>query len=88
MTLTLTVAVALFTDVELDIPDTCPGCGADFTRGAPLVEHCWDAVTYAGVTIDPDGERTYPEAGRIGEASSPESYACAECGKTFEPELT
>jgi hypothetical protein len=78
-----TVYIPHFTQAQLDVPETCPSCGADFTQPGSLIESDWVDCTVkmhvAGEELVPEGETDY------GATFMPNGVACAHCDWHLAP---
>jgi hypothetical protein len=85
-----TVHSASFTEVEIEIPDTCPSCGADFHQEGSLLESNWQDCTVRShlapqsptdpvLHLEPEGETSY------GDTYLSSGVMCAHCDRLLEP---
>ena len=79
-----TVYATTFVPKEIEIPDACPDCGADFHKPRALVESNWQDCTIEShierqnaldpaLHLEPEGETDY------GETYYPSGVACRNC---------
>lgn len=71
--------------ISVDLPDACPGCGADFTKPGNLVSERWVSEECSVQIVDGalmlDGfVRNKPDADNL-----VTGFHCRRCGLRFDP---
>jgi hypothetical protein len=85
-----TVYAATFVPAEVEIPDACPDCGADFHAQGALIEGNWQDCTVRShlepraprdpaLTLEPEGDTKY------GDTYYPSGVLCAHCDWSLMP---
>ena len=74
----LTMSHAIFVEVEVEVPEKCPGCSASFTEGDALRELDWSETKYLGRLADGEFETIDYEQG---DANVSAGWWCGECGE-------
>lgn len=71
------------TEVEIDLPDACPHCGADFSEEASIREYGYIGCTWGACIVDGafDNDGSYEDCADA--VISPTSLACASCRREF-----